>query len=336
MASVESGATGAEENGAPTEPSNDLADNFPNGLPNDLAEREQIISAADGWQLNVVDLSRPNPVATVIVGHAMMVDRRTMWRKNRLCIASTFVDAGLRVLVPDQRGHGRSGPTPAEGGDWSYRDLVDDTAAYVDLARRLEPELPVALVGHSLFGHTSLAYLGLHPEVEVAALVALAVNIWGRAWDPTRGRWLRKYATIVAATGFAKLWGYLPARRFGLGSADEAATYWRDLAGFVFHDKWGVPGEEGVDYHAGLAHVRCPVLHVVSDGDRLAGNAEDALNFTSTLPHREVLRLGPECEVEALRSLMPDHMPLVTSPRSVPIWREVAAWLTRRLVGPDR
>ncbi|KAL6066638.1 Pimeloyl-ACP methyl ester carboxylesterase [Balamuthia mandrillaris] len=71
---------------------------------------------------------------------------------------------GFRVLVPDIRGHGRSRPasSPSSSGlDWSYDDIVLDTGAFIELAERIDPCAPVALVGHSLCGHTFPAYLGM-------------------------------------------------------------------------------------------------------------------------------------------------------------------------------
>ena len=46
-------------------------------------EREHTLRAPDGWTLHVVEVCPPEPRATVIAGHAMMVDRRTLWRSRR-------------------------------------------------------------------------------------------------------------------------------------------------------------------------------------------------------------------------------------------------------------
>ena len=75
------------------------------------------VRAPDGWLLDVLDLEPRGPArGLVVAGHAMMVDRRT-YRPGRAGLARTLVDAGFRVLLPDLRGHGRSGPTPREGGE---------------------------------------------------------------------------------------------------------------------------------------------------------------------------------------------------------------------------
>src|SRR5205814_2147807 len=127
----------------------------------------------------------------------------------------------------------------------------------------------------------------------------LALNVWGRAWDGSRLRWLRKRATIAATRALVALYGYVPSGRLGFGSCDEARSYWRDLTSWVSRGRWGT---EAADYHAALANIRCPVLHVVSDGDRIFGRPDEALRFSAVLGgRRTVIRVGPACDDARLR-----------------------------------
>lgn len=296
-----------------------------------LQEREHILQAPDGWRLHVVEVCPPEAKDTVVAGHAMMVDRRTLWRRpSGPSLVRSLARRGYRVLVPDLRGHGRSGPAPREGGLWSYADLVADTALYVELAQRLGGKAPI-LLGHSLFGHTSLAYLGQRPH-HARALVLVAVNVWSKRWTPQRRRWWRKRAVMGGATALARLMGYMPTRRVGFGSADEALPYWNDVARVVSTGRWEGPAlgaTHRVSYAAGLAQVALPVLAVVSEGDRLFAHPEDALSFTAELPQRDVLRVGSAQAPTPLRALRADHMSLVTSARSEPVWDAIGDWLER-------
>lgn len=289
---------------------------------------EHRVRAADGWRLSVLDLEPEGPAwGVVIVGHAMMVDRRTFWRRDRPCLARTLCDAGLRVLLPDLRGHGASGPDPAHGGDWSYDQLVEDTAVYLELARRLAPGLPLATLGHSLFGHTTLAYLTTPAAraIAPAAHVALCVDFWLRCTEDRRLVWPIKAALVRLMSGFAAALGSMPARRLGVGSADEAYSYFTDFRRCVAADGW--LAQTGQDYRAGLPGVDLPVLLVVSENDRLAP-PRTALRMWSGLPRLEALRLG----VPPFAGLAPGHMEAVTDPTSEPLWRAIATWLKVQLV----
>lgn len=281
---------------------------------------ERTIRAADGWRLSVLDLAPEGPLrGLVIAGHAMMVDRRTIAREDRPCLAAELLAAGLRVLAPDLRGHGRSGPGAAAGGDWSYDQLVEDTAVLLAHARALAPELPIATLGHSLFGHTTLAHLGRDPEAPIAAHVAIGSEVWVPHLERRRGVWPVKRAAIGVASAFSRALARVPVRRLGIGSADEAYSYFRDIARCADADRW--EAADGHDYEEGLARVACPVLLVLSEGDRVV-SPTTATRLWSRLPRSERLDLA---------GLRPGHMALVTDPRSAPIWRRIAAWLGDQL-----
>jgi predicted alpha/beta hydrolase len=284
------------------------------------------VTTPDGWTLDVLDLPAAAPArAVVIAGHAMMVDRRT-FRPGRPGLARTLQQAGFHVLLPDLRGHGRSGPTPRRGGDWTYDQLVADSAVLLALARRLAPSLPIATLGHSLFGHTALAHLARHPDAPVAAHVALGMDVWVRANEPSPLAWLLKRGLVAASAPLAELAGCFPAARLGVGSMDEARGYWTSITRGARRGRW--LGDDGLDYQALLPRVRCPCLHVVSAGDRLLGRPASALNLTATLRERTVWHLGTRehATPPALQHLRPGHMAMLTGPCE-PLWQAIADWL---------
>jgi pimeloyl-ACP methyl ester carboxylesterase len=259
-----------------------------------------------------------------------MADSRTVCRPDRPTIASVFVAAGFRVLVPDLRGHGESGPLPPDGGDWTMDDLVSDVAHYVELARALEPERPISLVGHSIFAHVALAWLGQNPDPSVRALVLLSCSVWNRRFEPSRLKWWLKRLLFWPTVLITALVGYLPARRLRIGSADEARGFWRQFHGFMRRDAWDSLNGN-VDYWAGLESIRAPVLHVMSEGDRLYARPPAAARLTAPIRQRELLVLGRDDAPGDLAELRPDHMGMLTSSRSKLAWHWIAGWLERTL-----
>ena len=135
---------------------------------------------------------------------------------------------------------------------------------------------------------------------------------------------------MAAAARVAAAHGHFPATRLRLGSMDESAGYWHDIAENVRAGHWRA--RDGTDYHAGLARVRCPCLHVVSERDRLYARPASALRLTAKIGDRTVWLLGSRRE-PALARLRPDHMGVLTG-ASAPLWRAVAAWLDRTLPPP--
>lgn len=288
------------------------------------------MEAPDGWVLRVYDY-RPAQAAraVVVAGHAMMVDARTLARPDRPSLVAQLVAQGMRVLVPDLRGHGNSGPLAAEGADWNYDELVADVGVLVELARSLEPGLPLALVGHSLFGHCALAWMAAHPDAPVRCLALLAVEVWNRRNEPTWRRWALKRALYMLSMVIVGVVGYMPARRLRQGSNDEAAGYWMQFNRMQQVDRW-CTADLRRDYDTDLERVVCPVLHVASEGDWLYANPRSALRFTAPLPSRETLVCGRDDAPGALHRLSPSHMGMVTDPDSGPLWRHVGRWLLRQ------
>lgn len=288
------------------------------------------VDAPDGWRLYVYDF-RPasDPRGVIVAGHAMMVDAQTLCRRDRPTLVWILVRAGFRVLVPDLRGHGASGPVPADGADWSYDAIVSDVGVLVELARELAPRLPLVLLGHSLFGHASLAWLGQHPQAPVRAVVLLACDLWNRRFEPRRWRWLLKRALDLGVYTVVRVFGHLPARRLRVGTADEPASYWAQFHAAVAGNRWtSLDGD--VDYFAGMADVGVPVFHVLSEGDWLYACPRSALNFTASIPNREVLITGRDDAPADLRDYRPGHMDVVTSPGSAGMWWTIARWIARQ------
>lgn len=289
------------------------------------------LEAPDGWILRVYDYPPAGtPRGVVVAGHAMMVDARTISRADRASLASQLVEQGFRVLVPDLRGHGNSGPLPAEGGEWTYDDLVNDVGVYVELAQALEPDRPLALLGHSLFGHCALAWLGQHPDAPVRSVALLAVEVWNKQHEARLTRWWLKRLLYIVSLVIVGMRGYMPARALRLGSADEASAYWYQFNRMQQLNAW-CSFDTRTDYAAGLERVVCPVLHVASEADWLYANPRSALQFTAPLPTREVVVCGRDDAPGALHRMRPDHMGMLTSPESQPLWRFVGRWLLRTL-----
>lgn len=296
----------------------------------DLHHQEHLLRATDGWQLSVIEV-RPRSAlrGTVIAGHAMMVDRRTLLRSDRPSLVMTLAAAGLRVLVPDLRGHGRSGPRAHEGGEWSFDAMVDDMGHVVDLSRELDSRTPLAFVGHSLAALVGLAWLGQRPTEPVIAQACLGSDVWNLGQEPQRLRRWTKGALLAATTAITERYQRLPVRSFGVGSNDESIAYWRQLVSWARSGRWR-SADGQIDYDAGLRRITCPTLHIVSAGDRLYGHAASALRFSAPLCQREVWHIGHASAPATLQELRPGHMAMVTDPQSAPLWRALARWLCER------
>lgn len=295
-----------------------------------MTVREPIETTTDdGWTLRGEHLvPGGTPRACAVLGHAMMVDRRTMDRRSA-GLATTLADRGIAVLSFDLRGHGESGPGAAQGGSWSYDSFVRfDVPALVAEGRRRHPDLPVVLVGHSLAGHAAMISAGLAPDGAPDAVVGLAANLWAPRFEPSRVLRLAKGAALASWAAATVRRGFFDPRRLRMGTDAEPWPYvWQFLRMFLRDELSSLDGRD--DYAAALGRVAVPVLAVSSTGDRLFGRPEAIERFLSLLPEGRVThRVVTSDDVQP----PPDHMGLVVAERCRPVWQEVADWIVREVV----
>ena len=292
-----------------------------------LARRTVTVETADGWVLHADLIEPPVHEAAVVLGHAMMLNRKRVdWPPGR-GLASTLAQHGFAVLNADLRGHGESTPHASPQVDWSYDDLVfHDTPALIRAARERWPEVPLALVGHSLFGHVAAAYVAMQPDSPVRAVVGLAANIWLRHLEPNRLRWWRKrlYAEFVAL--IIAIFGYAPVRLLRQGTDDEAATYFRQIVSWIRSGRWTTL--DGRDYLAAFQSARVPALNVVGGRDHFLCAPENAARMWDYWG-------GPfeQWVIDHIWGLryVPGHIGIAMNPACRPVWRRVAAWLRAAL-----
>jgi predicted alpha/beta hydrolase len=281
----------------------------------------------DGWRLEADLFAPARPSAVAVLGHAMMVDRRTMDRPAGRGLASVLVARNTAVFNFDLRGHGASGPSARDGARFNYDDIVRFDVPAMVMAARSRFDLPVAFVGHSLAGHAAILAAGLFPALAPDALVALGANLWLPRFDPSLRAKLKKGATLAAWGALTRSLGHFDSRRFGMGSAAEPWPYVDQFVRFYFSNH--LESRDGMhDYLGAMRSIERPVLAISSAGDTLLARPESVARFVGELVRAHVThRVVTSDDI----SPPPSHMELVTSERSRPVWEEIAAWLHARL-----
>src|SRR3984957_5784699 len=118
-------------------------------------------AAGDGTGLHFTDWGEPDARPVLLV-HGFGASQ-TMWNNQ----VPDLVEAGLRCITFDRRGHGRS-DVPGRGYDLDTLAAdIAAVAAYLDLN-------DAVLVGHSLGGAESVRYLSAHADGRIAGLVLSA------------------------------------------------------------------------------------------------------------------------------------------------------------------
>jgi pimeloyl-ACP methyl ester carboxylesterase len=143
-------------------------------------EEALTLHTADGVRLAGARLAGPpDAFATVVLLHGLVHSSRT----PRIHAFARLLARQTHVLVPDLRGHGRSGGLCTLG-----RDEPLDVAAAVAAA---PAGLPVVTLGVSLGGASALLHAGTAGGV--AGVVAVSSPAWAEAWDTPATVRVRRY-----------------------------------------------------------------------------------------------------------------------------------------------
>jgi pimeloyl-ACP methyl ester carboxylesterase len=156
------------------------------------------VVADDGVRLSCEEIESDGKTAlTVVLVHGFALDRRT-WHFQRSFLAR-LTDPRVRVVLYDQRSHGRSERAPRES--CTIDQLGHDLDAVI---RALAPEGPLVLVGHSMGGMTIMALAELYPDLvteRVAGVAFLATSAGEVGSAGLSGTWLSRRNPITRGVG---------------------------------------------------------------------------------------------------------------------------------------
>ncbi|NDZ77711.1 alpha/beta hydrolase [Streptomyces sp. SID10853] len=292
------------------------------------AVREPTAVSADGTRIHT-EVYGPDGAPAVVLSHGWTCSTR-FWDAQIGALS-----ADHRVVVYDQRGHGR---TPAADQRGYTTDLLADDLEAV-LAAALAPGERAVLAGHSMGGMTMMAAAGRPGFREHAAAVLLCSTGSSRLIAestvlPLRPGRLRTRLTGAVLGARAPFGPVTPASKrilkyatMGPGSApDRVAACARIVHGCPRATRvaWSRV-LAGLDLDAGVRELTVPTAVVAGTADRLTPVAH-ARALAAALPHcaglTELTGIGHMTPVEApeavgalLRELAAAHLPVEPATR---------------------
>lgn len=279
----------------------------------------QIIPAIDGYPLGgAIWTASGTPQGVVVVHPATGVPQRIYQ-----AFARFLAERGFHAVTYDYRGIGASRPKSlrrfaARMRDWALLD-ADGVTRW---ARGRYPDLPQLAVGHSVGGHA----IGLCcADWDVAGVVQVASHTGNsRFIRQRRERWRVALVLRVLGPTMARLIGYVPGKRMGLGEdlPGGVAIEWGRWAGmqrYFFDD----PTLGAIERFNRVTH---PVLVYGFDDDPWATPAAInalTMHFTNTWVERR--QIAPAQAGGAV-----GHLGFFRSQFATTLWPGLVDWLRER------
>ncbi|MBD7994545.1 alpha/beta fold hydrolase [Arthrobacter sp. Sa2CUA1] len=258
----------------------------------------------------------PNhPKAAVVIHPATAVPERLY---NGF--AEYLAGEGFAVLTYDYRGTGASGAAK-ENRRLRMRDWMDDDVpATAEWMRERFAHLPQVAVGHSLGGHA----LALNNGTEgLQGFMTVASHAGVSAAIPNRTERARVELILrVLGPGAARLLGYVPGRKLGLGEDMPAAAMlewskWSRTPGYFFDDPTMHARER-------TAQVRTKVLCVGLDDDPWATPEQIGVISRQLVNAKVQTRTYAPADAGVTAI---GHMGYFRRGPGAVLWPEAAAWL---------
>ncbi len=147
------------------------------------------------WRVWAPDASAGRVPGRVLVAHGY-AEHGGRYRG----LAERLVDAGLHVVVPDHRGHGRSEGRPVSVR--SFDDYVADLRRIAEEVEREDGEAPTLLLGHSMGGLIAILYAFRHQNELRGLILSAPAVVPPRLLPGTRllGRLLSRVAPDLGVT----------------------------------------------------------------------------------------------------------------------------------------
>jgi len=227
-------------------------------------------------------------------------------------VGRAFAAKGMAVTMFDGRGHGRPGGLRGHVDD--FADYIDDLAMVIDWARAQNPNLPYALVGHSLGGAIAASYALDDKRAKPARLVLAAPYLKLKMKVPAQKRMAANVVAKIAPT--FTVFNGLVGKEI---SRNPAAVAGFDVDPLIFHTAsvgWFMAtlrAQAHLRTHA--QDLEVPTLMLLAGDDRIVAN-EASLTFAKNA--------GDTVTVKAYDGLFHE---IFLEPEAATVIEDIGTWL---------
>ena len=226
----------------------------------------------------------------VLLLHGSIENGRIFYTESGKGLAPFLAERGFDVFVADLRGRGLSTPAISRGADHGqYHSIVEDLSRISDLISELRGPVAQVWGSHSWGGVFMMSHLVRFPEraKRVAGVFTLGTKrvVAAKNWDVAVKL---NFVWNLLSPALCKVFGYLPAKKFGFGADSETSAFLRECRQWVKGGDW-VDGFDGFDYgRAALTTSLPPLFFVAAHNDPALGNPADVRAFIRELGEQNV------------------------------------------------
>lgn len=295
-----------------------------------IKQTSHLIPLSNGDKVHLRQIvSDPNgPV--IFLMHGAVENGRIFYTHSNKGLAPFLANAGFNCFVADLRGRGQSEPKISKHSDTGQRDsIVEEIPAMLDFITSFTNQDVSYFCAHSWGGVLLNSMLARFPIYRKHLKACVYFASKRTIYNKHPSKYLQANLVWYAVSPLLiKLYGYLPAKRFGFGSDDETRLSHKEGVQWVKHNPWICPFD-GFDYGKTLSEITLPpTLHVAGVNDKALAQKIDIEAFMreSGKGKQSIKMYGKNYQ----HKIDYDHINILTAPEAIDeTFADTLAWLRR-------
>jgi predicted alpha/beta hydrolase len=223
----------------------------------------------------------------VFLLHGSIENGRIFYSKSLKGLAPYLAQQGYDVFVGDMQGRGKSKPAVSRSSAYGQIDVIKtDIPAFLNKIKEIKGDVPVHAMAHSWGGVLLLAYLSRY-QSDIVSLVTFGAKRQITARNKEYVKLV--YDWYILGKILIAIYGYLPAKKFKIGSDDEPRNHYHQINKWLLARKgeW-IDNEDGFNYGKALAEKQiAPSLFIAARNDAVLGHPKDVKNLQNDVKASE-------------------------------------------------
>jgi predicted alpha/beta hydrolase len=219
--------------------------------------------------------------------HGSIENGKIFYSKSLKGLAPYLAQQGYDVFVGDMQGRGKSKPAISRNSKYGQVDVIKtDIPAFLNKIKEIKGDVPVHAMGHSWGGVLLLAFMSRF-ESNIISLVTFGAKRQITARN--KEYYTLIYNWYVLGRILVALYGYLPAKKFKIGSDDEPKNHYKQINQWLLakNGEW-IDNADGFDYGKTLKEKTiAPSLFIAAQNDAVLGHPKDVKNLQNDIQASE-------------------------------------------------
>ncbi len=210
----------------------------------------------------------------IFLMHGSLEDGRIFYSKSHKGLAPFLAKAGYDVFIGDLRGIGLSTPALSRQSTYGQTEAItEDIAAFVRYIDDLKGGQAQHWMAHSWGGVLLLSYFARYqPNVRSIVFFSSKRSIKVFNWQRLANI---DFAWTVVFRSLIRIFGFVPVRKYNIGSADMARNMYYQMTKWVYSNQW-IDDKDGYDYGAALKAANTPpTLYLTGLDETHLGHPDD-------------------------------------------------------------